>query len=44
MHVRAHLVRRRYEKGIKVTDAQMRELAITKDEALPMWNYTIGSS
>ena len=44
LHVRAHLVRRRYEKGIKVTDAQMRELAITKDEALPMWNYTIGSS
>ena len=44
LHVRAHLVRRRYEKGIKVTDAQMRELAITKDEALPMWNYTIGPS
>ena len=31
LHVRAHLVRRCYEKGIKVTDAQMRELAITKD-------------
>ncbi len=44
LHVRAHLVRRRYEKGIKVTDAQMRELAITKDEPLPMWNYTIGPS
>ena len=44
LHVRAHLVRRRYEKGIKVTDAQMRELAITKDDALPMWNYTIGPS
>jgi len=44
LRVHAHLVRRRYEKGIKVTDAQMRELAITKDEALPMWNYTIGPS
>jgi len=44
LRVRAHLVRRRYEKGIKVSDAQMRELAITKDEALPRWNYTIGPS
>jgi hypothetical protein len=42
--VRAHLVRRRYEKGIKVTDAQMQELVITKDEALPTWNYTIDPS
>ncbi len=44
LRVRAHLVRRRYEKGIKVTDAQMQELAITKDEALPTWNYTIDPS
>lgn len=41
LRVRAHLVRRHYEKGIKITDAQMRELAITKDKALPGWNYTI---
>ena len=44
LRVRAHLVRRRYEKGIKISDAQMRELAITKDEALPTWNYTIAPS
>ncbi len=44
LRVRAHLVRRRYKKGIKVTDAQMQELAITKDDALPMWNYTIDPS
>ena len=41
LRVRAHPVRRRYEKGIKVSDAQMRELAITSDKALPSWNYTI---
>ena len=41
LRVRAQLVRRCYEKGIKITDAEMRELAITKDEALPKWNYTI---
>ena len=35
LRVRAHLVRRRYQKGIRVTDAKMRELAITRDEALP---------
>lgn len=44
LRVRAHLVRRRYEKGIKISDAQMRELAITQDEALPAWNYTIAPS
>ena len=42
LRVRAYLVRRRYQKGVKVTDLQMRQLAITKDDALPKWNYTIG--
>jgi len=42
LRVRAHLVRRHYEKGVKITDAQMRQLAIAKDDALPKWNYTIG--
>jgi len=41
LRVRAHLVRRRYEKGVKITDLQMHQLAITKDDALPKWNYTI---
>lgn len=41
LRVRAHLVRRRYEKGVKITDVQMRQLAITQDDALPRWNYTI---
>ena len=41
LRVRAHLVRKPYKKGIKITDAQMCALEITKDDALPRWNYTI---
>ncbi len=41
LRVRAHLVKRRYNRGIKISDAQMRQLQITKDETLPRWNYTI---
>ncbi len=41
LRVRAHLVRKRYQKGVKVSDTEMQALAITKDEALPKWNYTI---
>lgn len=41
LRVRAHIVRRRYPKGCKITDAQMNALAITSDADLPKWNYTI---
>ena len=41
LRVRAHLVRKTYETGAKVTDAQMRELRITPNSVLPKWNYTI---
>ena len=41
LRVRAHLVRKTYETGVKVTDAQMRELHITPNSDLPKWNYTI---
>jgi len=41
LRVRARLVQRRYEKGIKITDAEMQALAIKKDDALPKWNYVI---
>ena len=41
LRVQAHLVRRRYKKGVKITDAQMRDLVLSKDETLPRWNYTI---
>lgn len=41
LRVQAHLVERSYQKGVKITDAQMRELAIAKDPDLPKWNYTL---
>ena len=39
--MRAHLVRKTYKTGVKVTDAQMRKLRITPNSFLPKWNYTI---
>lgn len=39
--MRAHLVRRTYKTGVKVTKAQMRELRLTPDDFLAKWNYTI---
>jgi hypothetical protein len=30
-----------YQKGIKVTDAEMEGLAITRHDFHPEWNYTI---
>lgn len=41
LRVRARLIKKRYKKGIKVTDAEMQALAIKKDETLPKWNYEI---
>lgn len=41
LRVRAHLVQTEYEKGIKITDAQMKALPMIRHEALPRWNYTI---
>ena len=41
LRVRAHLVRKTYKTGVKVTAAQMRELRITPNSFLPKWNYTI---
>ena len=41
LRVRAHLVKTAYKTGVKVADAQMRELRITEDSVLPKWNYTI---
>jgi len=36
-----YLVKKPYKKGIKISDAQMRELAIKTSENLPKWNYSI---
>ena len=41
MRVQAHLVTNSYEKGVRITDAQMRELQLTRNDALPKWNYTL---
>ena len=41
LRVRAHLVRKAYETGVKVTNAQMNGLRLTRDSDLPKWNYTI---
>ena len=41
LRVRARSIKRRYKKGIKITDAEMQALAIKKDNALPKWNYEI---
>lgn len=40
LEVTAHLIDRPYSK-IKITDAQMNALPITRHEALPKWNYTL---
>ena len=41
LRMRAHRVKKVYKTGVKVADAQMRELRITEDSVLPKWNYTI---
>jgi len=39
--VRAHLVNRHYDTGIKIADTQMRALPITWHDSLPRWNYAL---
>ena len=41
LKVKAFLLDRVYEKGIKVSDDEMRALSITTDDTLPKGNYTI---
>jgi hypothetical protein len=40
LEVKAHLIDRLYPK-VKITDAQIKALPITRYEALPKWNYTL---
>jgi hypothetical protein len=44
LRVRAHLVRRTYRKGKKVSDAEMNKLPIKKHDIHPQWNYTLSPS
>ena len=39
--VEAYLDQRTYEKGIKVSDPEMKEIAMRKGDSLGNWNYTI---
>lgn len=41
LQVRAHLVEKGYQTGVKISDAQMKAMPIRRDAALPRWNYTI---
>lgn len=40
LQVQAHLIDRPYER-IKITDAQIRDLPVTRPKDLPKWNYTL---
>jgi hypothetical protein len=44
LKVRASLVKKKYKKGIKISNAQFHEIPVTYDDALPRWNYTLESS
>ena len=39
--VKAYLDRNAYQKGIKISNEEMRELNISQPDALPKWNYTL---
>lgn len=41
LRVRARLIKRHYQKGRKISDAEMQGLAIKRDDSLPKWNYEI---
>jgi len=41
LKVRAFLVEKEYEKGIKVSDEQMKSLSIKHSKVCPQWNYCI---
>jgi hypothetical protein len=41
LRISAHLVRRKYVKGTKISDSEMKKLAIEQLQPLPAWNYTI---
>jgi hypothetical protein len=42
LRVQATLNDKPYQRGIKITDSQMRNIKMEKEDPLPQWNYTIG--
>lgn len=41
LRVKSYLVRKEYEKGEKISDAQMKELDLRPNKILPQWSYTL---
>jgi len=41
LRVKAILNKKKYEKGVKISDRQMRKINIKKNDVLPQWNYII---
>ena len=41
LRIKAYFDEREYEKGIKVSDKEFKQLRITRDDELSNWNYTI---
>jgi len=41
LHIEAYLDQREYEKGIKVSDKEFKQLHISRNEELSNWNYSI---
>lgn len=41
LRVSARLVRKQYQKGIKISDAQMTQLHLVESDTLPKWNYSL---
>ena len=41
LRIEAYFDEREYEKGIKVSDKEFKQLRITRDDELSNWNYTI---
>ena len=41
LRVKAYLIQKKYVKGVKISNKQMKELVLEKHETLPKWNYTL---
>jgi len=44
LRVRACLIEKQYQKGIKISDAQMRRVALKRYRVNPDWNYSIAAN
>lgn len=41
LKVQASLVKKKYEKGVKISNAEFHKIPIMYDDALPRWNYSL---